>query len=203
MAVSVNQLFKQVKLKGEGPIKWGDLIQAKGNGVYIISLSSDPNSIKSPKVKFEINKEVFTFWQRQAPDLKINDKLVSSIDQIRIYLKRHWKPNEHILYIGEATSKTNPIQKRVHQYYQHRVGQKGPHTGGYWLKLLLCLEQVYIYYAHCDNPRDTEFKMLIHFVEHSTGKSLYDIKDVAMYLPFANLKADIIKSHGISNAMKK
>ncbi len=77
------------------------------------------------------------------------------------------------------------------------------HTGGYWIKLLSQLENLYVYHAQSKNPRDTEFKMLMYFIEESTGESFYELEELGIHLPFANLKVDFQKKHNISNAVQK
>ena len=66
-----------------------------------------------------------------------------------------------------------------------------------------CLKDTYVFYAESENPRDTEFKMLMKFIEKSSGKSFYDLENIGDYLPFANLTADFYKTHGIKNPTNK
>lgn len=89
------------------------------------------------------------------------------------------------------------------QFYDHKVGWKGPHTGGYWIKLFTRLEDLYVYYATCEHPRDTEFKMLLHFIEKTIGKHYYMLDQLGKHLPFANLKLDSIKKHNISRSTRE
>ena len=195
MPLTVDNLFKSLSISYEGPFKWKEKINAKFNGVYIISLES--------KVKFDLCPSTFKYWKDQAKDLEINGRKVKKLQEVKEYLEKFWNKNESILYIGESTSKTNPIQKRINQFYIHKVGQKGPHTGGYWLKLLPYLGELSIYYAKVDNPREVEFKLLMKYVELTTGKSFYDLQNFSLYFPFANLKADILKPHTIRNYTNK
>jgi len=203
MAVSVDELFSELGINYEGPFKWQEKLNAKYNGVYIITLTDNPKSKKSNKIEFNICPEAFKFWLSQAKDLQIEGKKVQQISQVKNYLSQFWKINENILYIGESSSKTNPLQKRINQFYIHKVGQKGPHTGGYWLKLLSCLKDVSIYYAQVPNPRETEFKLLMKFVEKNGGKSFYELDNFSNYFPFANLKVDVLKDHDVKNYTNK
>ena len=201
MPVTVKEIFKVVGLEAPVGIKWKTPIPTNDNGVYVVSLSSDASINKDTCSTFEIGEEIFSNWKILSPNLNVNGMVSKKI--IEEELNKYWKPKEAVLYIGESTSKTNGLGKRVKQFYDHNVGRKGPHTGGYWIKLLSQLENLYVYHAKCKNPRDTEFKMLMYFIEQSTGKSFYELDELGIHLPFANLKVDFQKRHNISNAVQK
>src|SRR3954466_13858912 len=105
---------------------------------------------KGIQSKCEINELVFNKWKALSPELNVNGATTKEI--IEAELNQFWKPKENILYIGESSSESNGIGKRVNQFYQHEVGWKGPHTGGYWIKLLSQLDDLYVYHAVCKNP---------------------------------------------------
>ena len=152
------------------------------------------------KVKLNlIFEKAFNDWINEAPNLEIENKKVINVNQVRQYLSKFWDDKENILCIGESTSKTNPIQKRVNQFYTHKIGKKGPHTGGYWIKLLSCIEDVYIYFAESSNPRESEFKMIMKYVEIKSGKSMFELENIVDYFPFANSKVDLLKANTIKN----
>ena len=203
MPVSVDQLFKALKLKYEGPFKWNEKLKANYNGVYIITLTEDPKDKSKNKFQFALCPDTFKRWLIEANDLEIQGKKVNKIKDVKKYLEQFWNPNENILYIGESSSQTNPLEKRINQFYVHKVEQKGPHTGGFWLKLLPCLKDTFIYYAKVERPRETEFKLIMKFVELSTTKEFYDLDNFSKYFPFANLKVDIMKDHEIRNHTNK
>jgi hypothetical protein len=199
--ITVNDVFHKVGLEPSKPIKWGEHIPEKGTGVYVVSLSSNPLQNLGVLSSCKIKDDVFDKWKTMSPELNVNgDTLKADIEK---ELNQFWKSNQNILYIGESSSVTNGLSKRVKQFYDHQVGWKGPHTGGYWLKLLSEIEDLYVYYSICNHPRDTEFKMLMYYIEQSTQKSFYEINGLGMNLPFANLKVDFQKRHGIKNAVKK
>lgn len=198
MAVSVAKLFEEFGLQYKGAFNWNHPLDAKYNGVYVLALTTNPNDEQPHQYSFEICDDTFSYWINQATELQIDGDKVTNKKQVEEYLMQFWNPNENILYIGESSSITNPLQKRVKQFYTHKVGQKGPHTGGYWLKLLNCLNNVSVYFAQARNPREVEFKMLMKFVELSTGKSFYEIENFANHLPFANVKIDVSKKHSLT-----
>jgi len=138
MAISIDELFKEFNLEYKGPIKWNEKFDAKFNGVYIIALTDNPKSQKPNTFEFKVCEKTFKYWISEAKELEIDGIKVNRIEQVTEHLKQFWNSNENILYVGESSSTTNPIEKRVKQFYTHKVGQKGPHTGGYWMKLLNC-----------------------------------------------------------------
>jgi hypothetical protein len=201
MPVTVKDIFSKVGLEPSAAIKWKGTIPTSKNGVYVVSLSADAAKNKGIQSKCEVSEMVFNNWKELSPELNVNG--IATKAAVETELNQFWKPTENILYVGESSSETNGLSKRVNQFYQHEVGWKGPHTGGYWIKLLSKLEDLYVYYAQCDYPRDTEFKMLMYFIEQTTGKSFYELKELGKHLPFANLKVDFQKQHLISNAVQK
>jgi len=201
MPVTVKEIFSKVGLEAPPAIKWKNPIPTDDNGVYVVSLSNDASKNNGIHSACEISEEIFDNWKSLSPELNVNGAVSKKI--IEAELNQHWKPRENILYIGESTSETNGLGKRVKQFYDHSVGRKGPHTGGYWIKLLSQLENLFVYHAKCKNPRDTEFKMLMFFIEQTTGKSFYELEELGSHLPFANLKVDFQKKHCISGAVSK
>ncbi len=199
MPVSVDQLFREMGLNYSKPYRWNEKLDADFNGVYVISTSSDPENPNGNNPEFNISGETFALWLIEAPELSVDGKKVTDVVQVKEYLSRFWNKDENILYIGESSSETNPLHKRVKQFYRHKVGQKGPHKGGYWIKLLSCVEDLYIYFAESSNPRETEFKMIMKYTELTSGRSLFELENLSNYFPFANLKVDLFKSNSITN----
>ena len=202
MTVSIKEIFEKVGLEPSKPVNWGEPFSADYSGVYVISLTDDINK-DSCKYPFEIDNEVFNNWINKATNLTIDGRKVTRKEQVQDYLKQFWKPNEHILYIGQTSSKSKSIQKRVGEYYSHKVGNSGSHSGGYWLKLLSNLNDCNVYFAKCKNPKNTEFKMIMYFAEMYSGKSFYEMDNIALNLPFANLKVDVEKEHNIKKSTNK
>ncbi len=199
--LKVSDLFGKVGLTPSVPLKWGMPIKEKGNGVYVVSLSSSASENYGTLSNFQIRDEVFAEWINRSPDLNVVGAVSKGL--LEEELNKYWKPNQNILYIGESSSENNQLSGRLNQFYQHQVGWKGPHTGGYWIKLLAELNDLYVYYSICSNPRDTEFKMLMHFIEQTTGKNFYELGELGVHLPFANLKVDFQKKHLVANAVPK
>ncbi|MCB0471744.1 MAG: hypothetical protein KDC55_12250 [Ignavibacteriae bacterium] len=199
MAVSIHELFMSVNLPYNTPVKWNTPLDANYPGIYVISLTKDPYDKIASNYKFELNNETFLEWKKEANYLSLEEEKIEQLAPFQKYLSQFWNPDENILYIGQSSSSTHSISKRVLQYYKHKLGQKGPHNGGYWLKLLKFLESTFVFYSKAENPKETEFKMLLKYIELSTGKSIFEIPNLGAKLPFANLNAELDKVHSIKN----
>ncbi|HEX3425081.1 MAG TPA: hypothetical protein VHT30_03050 [Acidimicrobiales bacterium] len=109
-----------------------------------------------------------------------------------------WLPDEVVLYIGQTSSR---LSTRVAEYYRTSLGARGPHSGGWPLKLLTNLENLYVYWASTDSFLPAESTMIHHFVSHVSQTSRQLLWDTAHPLPFANLVgAGHRRLHGITGA---
>ena len=202
MAISINEIFQSAGLSPKGPVAWGEKFEAKYSGVYLVALTDDPTSKEPHSESFGLDSKTFKNWIQIAHKLEVNGKKATRPEQIKSELRQFWSQKENILYIGQSSSSTTNLYQRVKAYYSHKVGQQGAHTGGYWLKLLSCLNKTSIYYAKAVNPREAEFKMIMKYIEMTTGSSFYELNNLSKHLPFANLKVDILKPHLIKYATK-
>ncbi len=113
-------------------------------------------------------------------------------------LGHFWIPNEPILYIGKASTS---LRTRVRQYYSTKLGARSPHAGGWWLKTLDELDQLYIHFALCHDATEREQQMLAAFADAFDPvhrKQLFDSDRVG---PFANVETTtrLNKRHGLLN----
>lgn len=112
----------------------------------------------------------------------------ATVVTLRAAIASFWHPDEVVLYVGTTTSS---LRKRVGAYYRTPLGARRPHAGGYFLKTLSNLSDLWVYYAPSLNPADVEDEMVLNFAQSRSGS----IQD----LPFANLKfpRGASKSHGV------
>lgn len=199
MSITAKQLFKTVGITQFETIMWGDIkIAAIPNkfGVYVIELNEVQ---KSPFFDAAAIKS----WLSNSGHVIIDNK-AATYKSVNAELNAHWHAEETILYVGQTSTSAKGLKKRLVDFYNHKPGNKGPHAGGYWLKLLSNLDTVKVHYAVCDSAYEIEFKMLLKFVMLSANKSdILKIKDLGKYLPFANRTADFDKKHNIKGAIKK
>lgn len=108
-----------------------------------------------------------------------------------------WVPKTPILYAGLAGTS---VQKRVRQYYSTAIGQRSPHAGGWWLKTMAELDDLYVHFAAASDPAGAEANLLRAFaasVPASVRLALYDEGRIA---PFANVEVQkaLHKRHGFA-----
>ena len=128
-------------------------------------------------------------------------------EQLLRRLAGFWFPDEVVLYIGLAGHRKNrPVQgevaKRVGEYYNTPLGANGPHAGGWPLKTLGCLHDVYVHYTYCDRVNKAENDCIEQFAKHVSEKTRASLHDPLRVMPFANLEfpRGNPKNHGIRGA---
>ena len=94
------------------------------------------------------------------------------------------------------------VAKRVGEYYDTPLGANGPHAGGWPLKTLACLHDVYVHYAYCDRVNKAENDCIGQFAKHVSEKTRASLHDPVRVMPFANLEfpKGNPKNHGIRGA---
>ena len=198
MAVTVEEIFNKVGIKEFDTLKWGEIKKhsiPNKPGIYVIALPHE-------KQELEVDKKVIEDWMKKSENLSVGGEADTPSALIK-ELKSHWKPNATILYIGQTSTSVKGLKKRLIDFYRHKPGNSGSHSGGYWIKLLSDLDNLHVHYAACDNSYEKEFKMLMYFAMKLAKKeSILDIEGLGKYLPFANLTADIDKEHRIKGAVK-
>jgi hypothetical protein len=110
-----------------------------------------------------------------------------------------WVPGEPVLYIGLAG--TN-LAERIGHYYRTPLGARAPHAGGWPLKTLTDLQELYVHWATVDDPAWTELAVLDAFIAGVSEAERAKLVDPHLPLPFANLQRapGERKQHGIGGA---
>lgn len=198
MPTTLENLETEFSLKYEGSYRWGSTFINNESGIYIISQSKDNGYL--PKVNLEIsfNENQMDTWLKNAPNILLNGIKPSKQD-LKKQLKGFWLPDEGILYIGKGEKQS--LSERICQFYNHKVGKKSPHKGGYWLKLLSNLNELYIHLYASKDSHIVEEKLLKFFIENISEASRKNLNDKKLCLPFANLqlRSRVIKNHGFKN----
>lgn len=199
MSIKAEEIFKAVGIDNYTKIKWGEIKKhpiPNVSGVYIIETSS---TLTTPA----FNGNTIKNWITLSGRIEIENKIAKEKDIIKS-LSAHWHPSENIIYIGRSAISKKGLKKRLNDFYNHTPGNKGPHTGGFWLKLLDDIDNLNVYYAVHKNAEEVEFKMLMYFMmKMAREKDLLKIENMGKYLPFANLTAEIDKRHNIKGAAKE
>jgi hypothetical protein len=112
-----------------------------------------------------------------------------------------------VLYVGLASPrKRRPthgeLAKRVGDYYRSSLGARSPHSGGWPLKTLSCLNELYVHYAFCGEEVAAEHAALACFASRVSQVSRAALHDPVNVMPFANLEfpKGTAKAHGITGA---
>lgn len=197
MPLSIREILAAADLDPTGAVKWGHRTLPDRPGVYCVSWSSDPDTTSVAKAKYEPSPLAYADLTSACPTISIDGKTAASSAVVE-RIGSFWLPNEPILYIGLAGTS---LRTRVGQYYSTRLGARGPHAGGWWLKTLDDLDQLYVHFASCDDVSTREQSMLDAFassVDPVTQSQLFDTERVA---PFANVEVakGRYKRHGLSN----
>ncbi|MGO8788020.1 MAG: hypothetical protein ACLQVL_11660 [Terriglobia bacterium] len=155
--LTVNDVFRNASLTlKDDPVLWGTRISdlPKSKGVYVVARVGDPN--------LDCEACDLPFINPLPPDLVLDLE----------YERQRWLPNEPVLYIGGTT---RTIRKRIGDFYNHKVGNKGPHAGGQVVRLLKCDRWVYWSpTTDATDPMESEKVMISAF------------KKQVDHLPFAN-----------------
>jgi hypothetical protein len=198
MPTTIAEAFEAAGLRRQGVAKWMTKPGAFASGVYIVSLTASPNSRSGRLIQAPLADAKFQRWLAVRRELTL-DGSRPSLQRLMDRIQRFWIPDEVILYIGRAGT---PLSKRVGQYYSTPIGSRSPHAGGYFLKLLSNLDQLWVHYAECSDFKAAESQMLRHFCAHVSSRSREALHDPAHPFPFANLEwpSGTRKEHGLRGA---
>ena len=197
---TVRQLFNKVDLFEFQKVNWGTIFQEKNQGVYVVSTSHNPDKHLGISDRPNFDDIKINLWISKLPEFKV-DNLPANSSNVKNRLAEFWLPDESILYIGKAPTRKggSGISKRVYEFYSTIIGSGRPHSGGQWLKTLMNLDSLTVYYAVCDNPAIIEHQMLDFFKSNVSETTLEKLFDYQLPLPFANINLVGNKKHGFKN----
>jgi hypothetical protein len=198
MPTTIAEAFATVSLDREGVVKWGTKPTTSKPGVYIVSLTESLDTCDGKLVEAPLAPAEFQHWLKVCPKLTLDGNR-PTVQELMDRIQRFWIPDEVILYIGLAGI---PLSTRLGQYYRTPIGAHSPHSGGYFLKLLSNLDQVWVHYAQCPDFNLKEDGMLRQFCEHVSQDSRRALKDPVHPFPFGNLEwpPGTRKAHGLLGA---
>lgn len=111
-----------------------------------------------------------------------------------------WLPDETVVYVGLAGTS---VASRVAAYYNTPLGARKPHAGGWPIKTLKIIDQLWVHFAPCRDPAGAEATMLCAFAAAVSDEARRNLHDPAVPIPFANLEISKSeqKKHGIRGAL--
>ena len=135
MGISVKAIFAEVGLLPVTPVPWRQAIPWETPGVYVLALSSDPQTSSGLPQPNHLPTETAARWLHDQP----------------------------IIYIGKAggPGKEATLKRRLAQFYRHRWGERAPHNGGQDVHLLEC--PIWVFAASASEPRPMEKAMIAAF----------------------------------------
>jgi hypothetical protein len=206
---TVADLFTAASASAAGVVDWGTPpVPPAGpaTGIYVVSLTDRLDSTGEALANAPISTPAIEELLAVRPGLRM-DGARPTVEQLVGRLSGFWFPDEVVVYIGLAgprkrRSAAGEVAKRVGEYYNTPLGANGPHAGGWPLKTLTCLRDLYVHYAYCDSVEHGENACIGHFAQNvskDTRKALHDSERV---MPFANLEypRGNSKAHGIRGA---
>lgn len=194
MPTSVTDAFAAAGLTREGVVRWGTRPSTSAPGVYAVALTQSLDVIDGTLSRAPIADDVINEWLEVRPELTL-DGVRPTAEELKRRIEGLWLADETIVYVGIGTS----LSKRLGAYYRTPIGARSPHSGGYFLKLLSNLGQLWVHHAPCDDPDLAESEMIRRFVDGVSDQAKRAIHDSAHSFPFANLEwpRGTRKAHGL------
>ncbi len=198
MPSSVTAIFSAAGLRVAGTNPWGTPIDESGPGVYLVSLTADPDSMDGALDEAPIDPACVQALLDTRPELRL-DGMRPDAPLLTQRLAAFWFPDEVVLYVGFAGMS---VRNRVGAYYRSPLGARRPHSGGWFLKTLRGLDGLWVHHAPCDDPVAAEHRMLEAFSAGVTPSVASALHDPELPIPFANREwpQGRRKEHGITGA---
>lgn len=198
MPLTVADSFAAAGLEQQGPVRWGTPVPETAQGVYAVALTDDARSMDGALPRAPLDDATLAHLLQVRPELRVS-LAQPDVEALAHRLRAFWLPDEVVLYIGLAGQ---PLRTRLRQYYRTSLGAKRPHAGGWWLKTLSVLDQLWVYWAATVDYATAEKAMLCAFADAVPTETRCQLLDDEADMPFANLRGwdDRIKAHGITGA---
>lgn len=198
MPSSIASIFAAAGRTPTGVVRWGERVPMTEPGVYVVSLTRDTHSIAAAMAEAPISMVAVQELLDRRPELRLDTRRPTAA-KLAERLTRFWLPDEVAVYVGLAGTS---LQKRVRQYYTTSLGAARPHAGGWFLKTLGILDDLYVHYAPSPDPTTAEHAMLDAFSAAVSAQSRDALHDRDRPIPFANIEwpRGRSKGHGITGA---
>lgn len=199
MTSTVSDLFAAAGLQTSGAVRWGEPLAEGRSGVYVISLCASPDEVCGTRAKAPLSPDSLDQLLDRCSGLTLDSLPNPTRNELVERISKYWIQDECVLYIGLAGQ---PLRKRVSQYYRTPIGAAKPHKGGWWLKTLSVLPELFVHYAVTPDFKEAEEEMMRVFAANvsASASSNWPVGEPTM--PFANLRdADWRRrKHGIKGA---
>ena len=179
-------------------MRWATPLPLDDPGVYAFALTDDPDranvNVGAAPIAFNA---VQTLLARRS-ELTLDGGRPDAT-QLQERVSSFWLADEPVVYVGKAS---RSLRGRVNQYYNTPLGARSPHAGGWFVKLLDNLEQLWIHFATTASAGEAELLMLKASAGGVSAQSRSTLADAERVMPFANLEwpPGVRKRHGIRRA---
>lgn len=180
-----------------GVERWGSPIPCGSPGVYLVTATADPHAhIYIPHCPIATAAVAELLAAR--PELTLDGRRPTP-EELAGRIASFWLPDEPVVYVGLAGTS---LRSRVGAYYSTRLGARGPHAGGWFVKVVAGIVPLHVHWAVADDPAGAESLMLAAFCQGVSPVAGASLHDPAHPLPFANLEwpPGTAKRHGIEGA---
>jgi transcription elongation factor GreA len=148
------ELLRASSLMPDGPVTWGQPVRSRNPGVFVVELPAPLDSAP-------LDKAAIRTWLERVPSLRLDGEY-PTVQELAARLSSFWLPRQRVLYVGRTSKSLNG---RVGAAYATRLGDKRPHSGGYWLKTLQGLDQLRVWWAETEAPEEYEDALVALFAE--------------------------------------
>jgi hypothetical protein len=197
MPAPVCELFAAAALEPQGSVRWGERVPEQQHGVYVVSLGEKVDEVQGLPAA-PLSAQAVRRLLATRPELALDGRRPNE-NEVADRIGSFWLSDETVLYVGLAGTS---LRARVRAYYKTPLGARRPHAGGWFLKMLANLDELFVHYSKADNPMAAEDAMLGFFCSNVSRGTLSQLPDPAHPFPFANLEwpRGIRKAHGIKGA---
>lgn len=194
MPSTVEALLRSVGLRWTGAVRWGDRPHLRVPGIYLVVRTPDPTGLPPPTtapvspVALDelLSRCLVTVDGQPASQAMLAERLAAC-----------WLPDEPVIYIGMAS---RSVARRVGEYYRTPLGARRPHAGGWFVKTLATLDELWVHVAPANEPGRSEHELIGAFCAAVSSTTREALHDPERPLPFANRvwPTGSRKRHGIS-----
>jgi hypothetical protein len=197
---TVGRVFSAAGLERDGVVRWGQAAGDDRSGIYVVALTDREDALAGTLPAPPIDAAAIHELLVVRAELTLDGRRPSAAE-LAARISAFWLADESILYIGLATS----LRSRVRSFYRTAIGARRPHSGGWFLKTLANLDELYVHYARTPDFDTAEPLMLEAFVAAVSPEARASLHDPDHAWPFANLEIrrggrKSRKRHGIKGA---
>ncbi len=185
-------LLEAAGLAVGGSTPWCDPVPSRRTGVYVIETAA--TYVLAP-----IDRAAVAAWLCFVPTVTVDGR-PANVAALATRLAGFWLPSRRVIYIGRTSQ---PLGKRIGQFYRTPLGKRSPHAGGHWVKTLTVLPACRVWWAETDEFERIEGDLFQAFAAMVPAADIRRLYDSSLVLPFANLEDEhkLRKLHGVGRSV--